>query len=390
MSYFINPAIAPYKKSHHDSLRKFHKDGLKDIFVKIKLKAKETINYFKQLPKSKKIVLLISQILKMVIAIWNVIEHNKLPNQLAENRIEKVSLKKLIGRVESKNKWRNEELLTLKPELQKLNQKIDELKTLSNNLTGKYGNDFNVNNQFVKPLLSQQKYLSNTINKYESTIERNKGIIEDLNNDLDNNGANLKSIETRTNLRVFISFLTMFASSVADYIALRRTDSKIKRDRAIRRLIDKKIRHAILDAGVKGMKRGRHVKAHDPEYLKRIKGGGGMTASTSNLNLTGQNRKGFKYGSKNKLSNILHSGQALTRREVKNKAAQNSARKAAANAAPKKTITRQAAKLNFKPHVKALALAGAGTAALIAGSKALANHRRKKALEARRAQRNQQ
>lgn len=65
--YFTNNAIAPYKrKQKKDSLKKRHNDGIKDIGVQIKQKARELVSYFKQLPNSKKAVLIISQIGKIV------------------------------------------------------------------------------------------------------------------------------------------------------------------------------------------------------------------------------------------------------------------------------------------------------------------------------------
>ena len=65
--YFTNKAIAPYKhKQRKDSLKKRHNDGIKDIGVQIKQRVRELVSYFKQLPNSKKVVLIISQIGKIV------------------------------------------------------------------------------------------------------------------------------------------------------------------------------------------------------------------------------------------------------------------------------------------------------------------------------------
>lgn len=49
----------------------------------------------------------------------------------------------------------------------------------------------------------------------------------------------------------------------------------------LRRFIDSRVRYwckfydTYYDAGVKGMKKGQHVMARDPEYVQELKGGGG-------------------------------------------------------------------------------------------------------------------
>ena len=65
--YFTNNAIAPYKgKRRLDRRFRRYNDGIKDIGVQIKQKARELAGYFKQLPNSKKVVFVISQIGKIV------------------------------------------------------------------------------------------------------------------------------------------------------------------------------------------------------------------------------------------------------------------------------------------------------------------------------------
>lgn len=53
----------------------------------------------------------------------------------------------------------------------------------------------------------------------------------------------------------------------------------VKHNRAIKRYIDRAVRKyvklALLDAGVKGMKKGQHVKARNQEYLESLRGGSG-------------------------------------------------------------------------------------------------------------------
>lgn len=65
--YFTNNAIAPYKGKRRLD-RRFHRynDGIKDIGIQIKQKARELAGYFKQLPNSKKVVFILSQIGKIV------------------------------------------------------------------------------------------------------------------------------------------------------------------------------------------------------------------------------------------------------------------------------------------------------------------------------------
>lgn len=65
--YFTNNAIAPYKgKRRLDRRTRRYNDGIKDIGIQIKQKARELAGYFKQLPNSKKVVFVISQIGKIV------------------------------------------------------------------------------------------------------------------------------------------------------------------------------------------------------------------------------------------------------------------------------------------------------------------------------------
>lgn len=65
--YFTNNAIAPYKgKRRLDRRARCYNDGIKDIGIQIKQKARELAGYFKQLPNSKKVVFVISQIGKIV------------------------------------------------------------------------------------------------------------------------------------------------------------------------------------------------------------------------------------------------------------------------------------------------------------------------------------
>lgn len=65
--YFTNNAIAPYKgKRRLDRRARRYNDGIKDIGIQIKQKARELAGYFKQLPNSKKVVFVISQIGKIV------------------------------------------------------------------------------------------------------------------------------------------------------------------------------------------------------------------------------------------------------------------------------------------------------------------------------------
>jgi hypothetical protein len=65
--YFTNNAIAPYKgKKRLDRRSRRHNDGIKDIGIQIKQKARELAGYFKQLPNSKKVVFVLSQIGKIV------------------------------------------------------------------------------------------------------------------------------------------------------------------------------------------------------------------------------------------------------------------------------------------------------------------------------------
>lgn len=55
----------------------------------------------------------------------------------------------------------------------------------------------------------------------------------------------------------------------------------MKRNESIRRFIDRRVQYwcefydTYYDAGVKGMKKGQHVMARDPEYVQELKGGGG-------------------------------------------------------------------------------------------------------------------
>jgi hypothetical protein len=52
-------------------------------------------------------------------------------------------------------------------------------------------------------------------------------------------------------------------------------------NKRLRRFVDRRVKYwcdfyrAHCDAGVKGMKKGQHVMARDPEYVQELKGGGG-------------------------------------------------------------------------------------------------------------------
>lgn len=234
--YFTNKAIAPIKaKRHSDALAIRHNDGIKDLFIKIKQQCRDLINYFKQLPKSKKVVLVLSQILKLASIAYGIYT-----NKVSAPRVsEKVSgLKKEAEVLNGQIGWRNIENEKLQKTISELKARLDSLKDLQSRLPG-YGMK-----NLIDPV--QKQY-----NKSQKLYEHYNRQINEKNERIGKINTEVKSTETSLKLKLFISLLGFFISIVGDTAALRK------------------------DAGVKGMKKGQHIKAKNEEYVQSLRGGGG-------------------------------------------------------------------------------------------------------------------
>lgn len=210
--YFTNNAIAPYNgRRRVDRSAHRHNDGIKDIGVQIKQKARELAGYFKQLPNSKKIVFVISQI------------------------------GKIVGILLAKSA--KGEALTAEDKVlrDKLRKRIEDLKTFSE----MRGFD-----------------ASETINKKQEQL-----------NSIESKDTRFKLKLFISLVSTFASLIgDLFVLRRPKSEQSNRLDSAIKRriDKAVR----KYVRLALNDAGVQGMKKGQHIKARDPEYVESLRNGG--------------------------------------------------------------------------------------------------------------------
>lgn len=339
--YFTNNAIAPYKRKRRlDRRARRYNDGIKDVGIQIKQKARELAGYFKQLPNSKKVVFVISQIGKIVgILLAKSARGEALT---AEDKLLRDKLRKRIEDLKTFSEMRgfdaSETINKKQEQLNSIESKDTRFKlklfvSLVSTFASLIGDWFVLRTPKAEQLARRDNAikrfgdisrdnarrvlfaivtaaagfaLSKLINKIRDPKHANEiraGILKESDyvkdfadnflkkssiivpmNDPETAEYINESLNIVRNARTIDELLSVFPGN-RELMNAKRLYSELKmtRDSALKRRIDKAVRKyirmALKDAGVQGMKRGQHVKARDPEYVESLRNGGGAVNS---------------------------------------------------------------------------------------------------------------